>query len=79
MMTGVPTVMFRLPGIPKEYDNYLNYAEEESAIGLANAIDAVLSNYSSAKERALKGKSFVINEKNCVTQANKIHNFLINI
>lgn len=76
MLTGVPVVMFKLPGIPDEYDSYLYYAENETAEGLAKKIDEVLSlPMSSLVEKGRKAREFVMREKNSVKQAERFIEF----
>lgn len=76
MMSGVPVVMFKLPGIPNEYDKYLNYAKDETAESLAACIDEVLNNYSDTKQLALDGKKYVLETKNHIYQGKRVIEFL---
>lgn len=79
MLSGVPVIMFKLPGIPKEYDEYLYYAEEETAEGLAKKIDEILE--LSTEELTSKGKKaqeFILNKKNNIRQARRFVEFCVN-
>ena len=79
MLSGVPVIMFKLPGIPKEYDEYLYYAEEETAESLAKKIDEILS--LTTEELIDKGKKtqeFILKEKNNISQAQRFVEFCIN-
>lgn len=73
MMSGKPVLMYKLLGIPDEYDSYLYYVKDN----LEDALRAVLSLPEvelSAKGKA--AKQFVTTEKNAVAQTRKILNML---
>lgn len=74
MASGKPVVMYKLEGIPEEYNSYLNYVcQKGDAINqLKIALEEVLENYEDAVEKALKGKKFVYKNKNAIVQAKKI-------
>lgn len=77
MQTGVPIVMFRLPGIAEEYTSYLNYPDAETAESLAAKIDEVLSR--SAEERKAAGaraKEFIMATRNNRAQAERVFEFI---
>lgn len=79
MLTGVPVVMFKLPGIPNEYDEYLYYVEKESAESFAVKIDEVLSLPQGVlEEKGKRAREFVIREKNNVKQAQRFIKFCAN-
>ena len=73
MLSGTPLLTTRLPGMPKEYYDYVYTFDEESTNGFAKKIDEIFS--LSAEELQLKGekaKEFVLREKNNVKQAQRI-------
>ncbi len=73
MISGRPVVMYKLEGIPDEYDEYLYYVNES----LEKTLQEVLN--ISAEELSNKGnkaREFVIKEKNSNAQAKKILNML---
>ncbi|MBQ3079869.1 MAG: glycosyltransferase [Clostridia bacterium] len=77
MASGTPVVMNRLPGIPTEYDEYLFYPEDSSALSLAKTIKSVLD--MEEKDRIKFGKrasNFILTEKNAKAQAEKILNLI---
>jgi len=77
LMMRVPVVMHRLDGIPAEYDPFLHYIKENTPEGIAQAIRAVLAN--DATEQAAicaAGRSFILEQKNHNTQAQRIVAFL---
>lgn len=78
MLSGVPVVMFRLPGISLQYDKYINYAEEETARSLAKKIDNILSMPKEEwKKTGEKAKNYVLNNKNVFAQSKKVIVFLL--
>lgn len=73
MFSGTPFMTTKLPGMPKEYEDYVYLIEDESADGIADALRKVY-NIDIVDQRA-KGKraqQFVAEKKNCVVQAKKI-------
>lgn len=76
MQSGTPVLMYKLDGIPQEYDEYLTYIKEDSSNGIAKAIKDFLS--ISNEERWVIGsraKEFVAN-KDAVKQTNRILRFI---
>lgn len=77
MISGKPVVMYKLDGIPDEYDPYLNYISGDTAEDMKESIVKVLSK--TAEERAdfgEKAAKFVSENKNSNIQANKILSLL---
>ena len=73
LASGTPTLTTRLPGIPQEYDAYLNYIGEETPAGIAASLRDVLSRPLAAREaQGAKARAFVLNEKSNLAQAKKI-------
>ncbi len=73
MDAGRPVLMYRLPGIPEEYDDYLLYVDSEQEDGLYYALNQVLSLPRDALNKlGLDGKAFVKANKNCERQCKKI-------
>jgi glycosyltransferase involved in cell wall biosynthesis len=72
MSSGKPVLMFKLDGIPENYDNYLYYVNEVDG-GLKTAMDKI-SGYSDDElyEKARQAKKFIIENKNSQIQALKI-------
>lgn len=77
MVSGVPLLTTVLPGMPKEYHEYVYLLEDESLEGFRNTIQKILSK-SSTELNAFgkKSKDFVLNNKSNVIQAKRIINFL---
>lgn len=80
MLTGTPVLMTKLPGMPKEYYEFIYCIEEESAVGIKESIEKVIQN---SKETLLeKGKNarkFIIENKNNEIQGKRIVDFIKNI
>ena len=69
--------MYKLDGVPAEYDEYLFYAHEaNTADGLKAAIENVLEHYDEAKQKALRAQSFVRENKSGIAQAKRLYDFL---
>ena len=77
MLSGTPLLTTVLPGMPKEYHEYVYLLEDESLEGFRNTIQEILSK-SSTELNAFgkKSKDFVLNNKSNVIQAKRIINFL---
>ena len=79
MQTGVPVVMFRLPGISEEYASYLNYPPAETAEALAAVIDEVLSRPEDRRNAdGAKAKEFITATRNNLAQAERVIDFIKN-
>lgn len=78
MASGKPVVMYKLDGIPDEYDMYLNYVNPfgNQATQLATAIQEVICKYDNALEKAEAAREFVVKNKNAVCQARYILEFI---
>lgn len=74
MASGKPVVMYKLDGIPDEYDKYLNYAmiSNPQFLGLQATITDVLNNYGRAVLKAISAREFLLKKKNSKIQAQKI-------
>ena len=77
MASGTPVLTTRLPGMPKEYHPYVEFIEEESADGIAEALKRVLSCSDEALFRkGCAARSFVLKDRNNVVQAKKLLDML---
>ena len=73
LASGTPTVMCHLPAIPKEYDEYIFYIEDESVSGIKRTIEDVCG--MTDGELFAFGKraaDFIRSKKNASVQAKKI-------
>lgn len=79
MVSGTPVLTTKLPGMPKEYYDFVYLFEEESLSGYNQKLKLILSLPS--KELDKKGESakdFVLKQKNNIVQAKRILNFIEN-
>lgn len=73
MLSGKPVIMYKLDGVPDEYDRYLHYVEDNSAESLKNKIVSVCEQTREERnEFARRAQDFVVKEKNSASQAKKI-------
>ncbi len=77
LASGVPVVAYKLDGIPDEYDDYINYVEDNSPAALANKITEILKMTSDQRKASGEtAKNFVLDNKNYKIQSKKILDFL---
>ena len=77
MASGKPVAMFKLPGIPAEYDKYLNYVKENTPLSVKETIEEILSDkYAECVKKAEAGKEFIFEYKNSRVQAQRLIEFL---
>ena len=73
MASGTPVLTTRLPGMPKEYEPYVYFIEEESPDGIAAALKAVLEHTDEELfQKGQEARDFVLNCRNNVIQAKKL-------
>lgn len=79
LASGVPVVAYKLDGIPDEYDEYLNYVEDNSADSLAAKLMQICELDEAARaEMGKRGAEFVLQNKNAVVQTRRILEFIEN-
>ena len=78
MLTGNPTVICWLPGIPEEYYNYLIVTKDNSIKSLADAINKALHLSDSKRNKYEEARNFVIYRTNYEECCNRILNLLNN-
>lgn len=77
MLAGVPVVMFHLPGIAKEYADYIPFAKEETPAAFAAAIDRMLDRPTEERQAmGQRAKDYIRANKNCKKQAARVVAFL---
>lgn len=73
MLSGKPVVMYKLDGIPDEYDEYICYVKDNAVASLKEKIEEVCQlSFEERVKIGLKAADYVLNEKNQIKQANKI-------
>ena len=79
MLSGTPVLTTKLPGMPKEYKNYVYLVEEETIEGYINIFNnLLLKNLNSLNKLGTEAQNFVLKEKNNVVQAQRICQFVNN-
>ncbi|MGN6639090.1 MAG: glycosyltransferase family 4 protein [Mucilaginibacter sp.] len=77
LASGTPTLLFKLPGIPKEYYDYCFTPDSYSAESLAQKIVEVLNlNSLELAEIGSKAREFILNNKGPKTQCKKIFDLI---
>ena len=77
LSSGVPLVAYKLDGIPDEYDEFIAYPECDSPEALAYEIIEICNMpYEDRIAKGKKAKDFVFKNKNKVTQAQRIIEFI---
>ena len=77
LLAGKSVIANRLPGIPEEYYDYIYTPNNESVEALTQCLHHVLHlDDSERRERAVAGRSFIIEKKNSIVQTRRIIEFL---
>ena len=77
LSSGVPLVAYKLDGIPDEYDEFIAYPECDSPEALAHEIIEICNMpHEDRIAKGKKAKDFVFKNKNKVTQAQRIIEFI---
>lgn len=73
LASGTPVIMHHLDCIPKEYDEYINYIDEETPESLRDKILEVCeTDKSLLDEQGKKARQFILDQKNAIIQTKKI-------
>lgn len=77
MASGTPTIMYKLPGLPIEYEEYLVLLPDNSQ----ETLTAILKQWGSKTQAELyefgeKAKRFILENKNSEIQASRLMNFI---
>ncbi|MBQ7896877.1 MAG: glycosyltransferase [Clostridia bacterium] len=80
MVSGTPLITTALPGMPKEYNDYVYIFDKETEDGFADTLKKVMSlDKEEIHSKGISAKEFALKEKNNVTQAKKFTEFLVDI
>lgn len=82
MSTGTPVLMYRLPGMPEEYGDYLFFINNANPVReIGSAIRRVFDNFSEYDLISFgkAAKDFVLSKKNNITQSGKLIEFISNL
>ncbi len=73
MASGTPVLTTKLPGMPKEYDEYVYLLEEETADGVCKSLREIFAKTpEELHQKGMEAKEFTLREKNNVKQAEKL-------
>ena len=77
MASGAPLLTTRLPGMPKEYYDYVFLFEEETEEGMSKTLNNILKmSEEDVRLKGQRGKEFVLSQKNNIVQAEKLYRLL---
>jgi len=77
LASGVPTLLYKLPGIPDEYYNYCYSLEDVSTSALAKKITEILSlDATVLTEKGRLAREFILNNKNPEKQCEKVYKLI---
>lgn len=78
MVSGTPLLTTKLPGMPKEYNDYVYLLEDETPEGVAKSLKEIFKHsFSERQKLASKAREFVLKEKSNTIQAERIIKFLL--
>lgn len=73
MASGSPVLTTNLPGMPREYQEYVYLFDDETVEGMAKTLTEVLNTpWETLREKGEQGRRFVLDKKNNVVQARRI-------
>ena len=79
MASGTPVITTNLPSMPEEYKQYVYIAYDESVDGFKNVLQEVMTmDRHVLHHKGTQAKKFVLENKNNVSQARKIIDFIMN-
>lgn len=77
LSSGIPVLTTKLPGVPAEYDEVLNYLDGGAAGTIADGIrNTLLCDESQLQDKARRGRALVLNKKNSQAQVLKFLNLI---
>ena len=77
LMSGKPVIMYKLEGIPDDYDEYINYLSAENPQRMKEELLTIFSqNYSDLIKVANKARHYMLDNKTKTKQAERIIEFL---
>lgn len=78
LASGTPVLMYRLDGIPEEYDRYLHYVPGNRVEDLTAAMARVLGEDPALlEEKSRAGQAFILERKNARVQAERIRKLMM--
>lgn len=78
MASGTPVLMCRLPGLPREYFDYIYFFDDESEKGFLKKMEDILSkDYKELREKGRNAQTFLLREKSIEERFRLISKFVI--
>ena len=79
LMTGKPVIMYKLEGIPDEYDEYLNYLKASTSEDIAEELKTIFNEkYDELISKSRNARDFMKNNKSSIMMAQKVVTLLKN-
>ena len=73
MVSGTPLLTTRLPGMPKDYYDYVYLFEEETVEGYTRLLSIILSkDYEELSRKGLEAQKWILGHKNNIIQTSRI-------
>ena len=73
LVAGKPVIMYRLAGIPREYDKYICFIEGTGPLVMKNKIEELChKSNSELKEIGMRAREWILREKSSAVQARKM-------
>lgn len=80
MVSGTPVLTTKLPGMPKEYYEYVYFIEKETIDGIKRSIELILEKpKEELNEKGCKARKFILERKNNKIQTEKMIDLLMRI
>lgn len=80
MSSGTPVILTKLPGIPKEYFEYVYILENESANGIQKMLEKLLMmNQEELEHKGAMMRNFILTNKDSQKQGKRIVDFLVKV
>ena len=77
MASGTPVLTTELPGMPEDHKPYVFFIKDETADGIAETLRNVLEKTPEQLHSfGLSAKDFILKEKNNISQAKKVLDFI---
>ena len=78
LMSEKPVIMYKLEGIPDDYDQYINYLKGENSNDIAHELREIFDiEYIILQQKAVNARAYMLENKNKVIQAAKIIDLII--
>lgn len=77
LLSGKPLLMFKLPGVPKEYDKFVYYFTSENYQSMSKQLEKICNkNTTELINDGKKAREFVVKQKSSLLQTKKILNMI---